>query len=269
MLLTSLAAAQPSTPAPVAAEAASNLRSSSRSAAYSGHMAHYDALRDELALDDAQQQRVKGLLKAADSDFLAARREMTPTPEVTRRMTETVKEIEAAKAAGDAVRERELVAERAKLTQSFIEKRDKMVEHMSAIDASLKRNIAEALRPDQLEKFDVFWSTRFAGAAHKRPYDGPIRSAAALRAATDRLGDLTPDQQSQIDAAFKTHQEAMRNVSKPAAEEQALRALYLRVFEVFTDGQRGRVEQELNPKDSAKPVPAAEPAKGRPAAVVP
>lgn len=266
LVLTSFAIAQPAASGNVP-----DARAAGRTSRVTDHVSYFGALKDDLGLDDSQQQRIKQLLKAADSDFHAARLEMTPTPEVTRRMAETVKEIEAAKTAGDAAKERELVAERAKLTQGFIEKRDQVVEKMNAVDKMLKRNIAETLRPDQLEKFEAFWPTRHAAALNKVPYDGLIRSAVALKAATDRLGDLTPDQQTQIDAAFKTHQEAMRAAPKPAVEEQALRALYMRVFEVFTDGQRQRVEQELTPKNAPKPpqatsAPAVEPSTAVPAA---
>lgn len=233
----------------------------SRFSAAGYHSAHFDEMNKTLRLDEKQQRRVTALLKAADEDIRNTRLEMQPAPDVSRRMTQTVKEIQEARAAGDSKREKDLVEERAAITRGFIEKRDKSIARLKGIDAALKRNIAETLRPDQAAQFEEFWAAHYPDPEASAPYKytGPIRSALALKAATDRLEDLTPQQKSEIEAAFKTHQETTRTASTPDAEEPALRALYTGVFTALTEGQRQRVQQELSPKDSpaANPLPAS------------
>lgn len=247
-----------------------------RSASQSSHIALLKPMQATLNLDEEQTRRIIALLNATDEEFRAARKEMTPDAGVTRRMNETVTEIQAARAAGDAQKEKQLIEERAALTQGYIKQRDKMVSKMNEMDEALKRNISETLRPDQRKQFLEFWGDRHAAleAYNRKAYEGMIRSATALKAATDRLGDLTPEQKTQIEAAFKVHQDTMRGPQRQNLEEQALRALYVRVFDVFTDGQRQRVEQELTPKGAPKSgeptsAPADAPAKTAPEAKAP
>ncbi len=247
-----------------------------RSASQSSHISLLKPMHSAVNLDDEQTRRITVLLNAADEEFRAARREMTPDPDVTRRMNETVTEIQAAKAAGDSQKEKQLIQERTALTQEYVKKRDRLVGKMTETDEVLKRNISETLRPEQRKQFLEFWADRHAALAeyNRKAYDGMIRSATALKAATDRLGDLTPEQKTQIEAAFKVHQETMRGPQRQNLEEQALRALYVRVFDIFTDGQRQRVEQELTPKGAPKAgeptsAPADAPAKTAPEAKAP
>lgn len=224
----------------------------SRFSAGGYHSAHFEEMKKTFNLDEKQQARVAALLKAADEDIRNTRLELQPAPEVSRRMAQTVKEIQEARAAGDSKREKELIDERAAVTRGYVEKRDKTVARLKEIDEGLKRNVVETLRPDQAAHFEEFWAAKYSGprGAGTYRYTGPIRSALALKAATDRLGDLTPQQKSEIETAFKTHQETTRTASTPAAEEPAMRALYNGVFTALTEGQRQRVQQELSPGDS-------------------
>jgi len=224
------------------------------------HMRYYDALNKAVKLDAQQQEQVQALLKGADDEFRAAREEMVPPEAVRTRMAETIKEIEAAKKAGESQKEAALIQERAAIIKSMITKREEMIAKMKQRDELLQREITVILRPDQISAFQEFWPNRNPAARRvlPDPYDGLIRSPIALKAATDRLGDLTADQKKAIEDAFKAHQEASRTASTTEpAKAATLRKLYNDVFAVFTDSQRQRVKAELTPKQDANSKQAA------------
>jgi len=272
-LTTALALAQPATTAPAPRPDAGLSRPGR--IAPDEHMLYFESMKTAVGMDAEQAEKLKGLLKSADDDFRAARTDMIPTPEVRARMSDTIKEIEAAKKAGDSQKELALIEERTQIIKTMIAKRQDMIERMKQRDDMLMREISEILRPEQHEAFRSFWPVRNPAARNLQPdpYDGLIRSPVALKAAVDRLGDVTSDQKSQIEDAFKAHQEAGRSTTQAAEQAKAagLRKLYNDVFAVLTDGQGQRVKQELMPrKDDRHTEATSAPAEtGAPAAPKP
>ena len=154
----SVAFGQSATSAPSRATAADS--SASGRGAAGQHMLYYDAMKTAVKLDEPQQQKVQALLKSADEEFRAARADMIPSPEVTRRMADSVKLIEAAKKAGDSEQELALIKQRTELIKSFTEKRQKMIDRMRVRDEALQSEITALLRPEQRESFKAFWPNR-------------------------------------------------------------------------------------------------------------
>lgn len=217
------------------------------------HMKAYDDFVAGCEMDEAQKTKLKALLTAADEDFIHLRDEIKPTDETRKKMAENLKAMQEARKAGDQNKETELRKERTRMATEFTEKRQLMIEKMKARDEELHGEIKAMLRPEQIEKFETVWKDKqiLLDVGPRGPVFSTDRNPRALKAAVDRLADLTPDQKAGVESAFKTYQEAARAPSARNNRTESARiiqTLYDQVLGLLTEGQREKVQAELKPR---------------------
>ena len=218
------------------------------------HMKAYDDFVSGCDMDEAQKTKLKALLTAADEDFIHLRDEIKPTDETRKKMAENLKAMQEARKAGDQNKEMELRKERTRMATEFTEKRQLMIEKMKARDEELHGEIKAMLRPEQMEKFETVWKDKqiLLDVGPRGPVFSTDRNPRALKAAVDRLADLTSDQKAGVESAFKTYQEAARAPSarnNRTENNKIIQALYDQVLGLLTEGQREKVQAELKPRN--------------------
>jgi len=218
------------------------------------HMNAFSDFATGCDMDEAQKTKLKALLTAADEDFVHLRDEIKPTDDTRKKMADNLKAMQEAKKAGDQNKEMEVRRERTRMAAEFTEKRQLMIEKMKARDEALHTEIVAMLRPEQVEKFETVWKDKqiLLDVGPRGPLFSTDRNPRALKAAVDRLPDLTPDQKAGVEAAYKTYQEAARAPSMRTNREEsnkAIQALYDQVLGLLTQGQREKVQAELKPRN--------------------
>lgn len=206
-------------------------------------------LASELKLDQEQSAQVGIIWEAHSKAEQALRDGLRPSPELAERMGVLRREMRAAHDAGNKERiealRKELEAIQEERTKSMTPLREKLDE----LQAKLHDDLMKVMREDQVEAFERVWSEQLDRREIRKSL---LRNPNAIKAAVDRLKDLTPEQKAGIKNVLDAYKRWAREArEKPgayaAARKDKMKKLYDDVLAQLTPDQREIVTKELDP----------------------
>lgn len=240
------------------------------------YTAQHKTIMKECGVDASNEMQLLSLLESWDE---VTRSIMASAPSPRKENADLIEKLRIIDKEIEAARQ----SKNPDLVQDLTKNRVQLEEMISGIDPETKRQLEEVdkkyggavrelVAPEKLDRLDEILESAQETQLN-RPRRGPVRSPRALKAITDRLGDLTPEQRRNIDGVFQQFREWQRDNRGHSAEKAAQeRKLYDDVFAILTDGQKTRVEQQLggqprgaanaDPKAPATAGAAASPAEG-------
>lgn len=265
LVLTSFAWAQPETPptTPPPGEVAT------RPAALPVDLV--TAMTTKLNLDEAQQAQAKKIFDENRTKVTELRKNIGLGPQFSNRMKELMQSMREAREANDMDRIRLVSDEVREMRKKQEEQLQPLRRQIQDSQDELHQQLAAILRPDQQAGFEEIWQQRMSrtqwGNAQRR-------SPQALKAAVEKVSDLSDDQKQKIDQLFKTFHEASRSREDKGDTQAAAQAgrlesrLFDDVLTQLTAPQRGVVMSELQgrmqprrPTTSQPQEPAGQPAQ--------
>jgi len=215
--------------------------------------------------DPAKQKELSGLLKSWDVDTQQITSTATVVdPNLSAKLEQLDKELTSARQTGNTQLATDLEQKRVILVDAMGGWHSDARKALSEMDAKYQEAVRNLVSEEKYDVLDDILATA-QDTQKNRPRRGPVRSARALQAMVDRLGDLTSAQRARIDQAFLRHRDAQRSRETRTDASTAMQTLYDEVFSVLTDGQKTRIEQQLigrqtpNAAPPAPPTPAAPP----------
>ncbi|MFH1419031.1 MAG: hypothetical protein ABII12_12195 [Planctomycetota bacterium] len=205
-----------------------------------------------LNLDETQQAEFERLFKEHMKQEAEARSSYMPSEELREKMRQIREEVRAAREAGDQEKIDELKAKMRELREEQQASLEPLHEQMAKSKDELHDKLLALLNEDQKDTFEEVWEQRIARRfGHGGP---PPRRPQVLKAIVDKLEDLTPAQEEQIQGIFEDCRKAARDAAsteeKPKTDRKADRErtekLYKDVLAVLTPQQREEVEKKLS-----------------------
>jgi hypothetical protein len=241
-------------------------------------------LTRELKLDDAQQAEFKRLLDEQREGEFKLRTSSGPSQEFVERVQKTREEMKKARDAGDMERMKQL---REELMAANKEREAQMApiqEKVEELKDQIHDQLLTVLREDQKVRFEDVWDQHMGGSSGQ--YGGQLRNPRVLKAAVDKLRDLTPEQKQQIGQLFddfrKAGREPQQGGQQQAGQQQGgqqqggaknrrdmTKKLYDDVVAQLTPEQKAAVEkalqgsagprgQQKRPRGPGQPAPEGE-----------
>ncbi len=201
-----------------------------------------DRLIKKLKLDEEQQSQTRALYETHKKQMGEVRDSLRPTPETREKMKGFREEMRAAREANDEARVKQLREEMRAVQEERRARLAPLHEKREAARKELHDGLLAVMHEDQKEPFEELWKKMHEDRG-PRP---SLRDPRMLKAAVDKLSDVTSEQQEQLDALFAAFMKDSRDVEKKSKEHKKLSGkLYGNVMQVLTPEQQERITKQM------------------------